>query len=233
MSSDKTDPTDAANPFAPPLQSTSARNLLTVALRILGFWLVCRSLIALPQIATFAWFTFQSPNNVGNEPALVLLMTVLQLGAPLVVGIALILLAPRISRRFHEPGDRTADPIAFGRVGAGDLYHLASFMMGVYALIQAAAPALRFVGKTMTGAPLAWEPWAQGGVQDMISAAIYSVGGLLLIFGGRGIAQAMAAISRDSENVPVPQFSIRMLLILAVALAVVLGVLKTVLVGVR
>ena len=61
----------------------------------------------------------------------------------------------------------------------------------------------------------------------------YSVSGLVLIFGGPGIGQAMAAVPRDSDNVPLPQFSIRMLLILAVAFAIVLGVLRAVVVGIR
>lgn len=233
MSSDETDPTEPANSFAPPGDSTSARNLLTVALQILGFWLVCRSIIALPQIAAYAMYAFPSPNPSGIDPVFVLLMMVLQLGAPLVVGIGVILLAGRISRRVYPASDRTADSIAFGRVGAGDLYHIASFVMGVYMLIQAVEPVVRFLGGTMGAGPFSMEPWARGGVHDMITAAIYGVSGLVLIFGGPGIAQAMAAVPRDSDKVPVPQFSIRMLLILGVVFAIVLGVLRAVIVGIR
>ena len=233
MSSDQTDPADPANPFATQGHSTSARNLLTVALRILGFWLVCRSIIALPQIATFAMYAFQSPSPLGTEPMFSLLMMVLHLVAPLAVGTGVILLAGRISRRFYPPSERSADSMAFGRVGAGDLYHIASFVMGVYMLIQAVGPAVSFLGRTMRGEPFAFEPWAQGGVNDMITASILSVSGLLLIFGGRGIAQVMAAVPRDSDKVPVPQFSILALLILSVVFAVVLGILRAVVVGIR
>ena len=234
MSSDQTDPAEPDNPFASQPHSTSARNLLTVALQILGCWLVCRSIIALPQIATFAMYAFRSQSPLGvTSPIFAILMMVLQLGGPLVVGVGVILLAGRISRRFYPAADHTADSITFGTVGAGDLYYIGSFMMGVYVLIQAVGPAVRFLGGTMGAGPFSMEPWDQGGVTDMITAAVYSVSGLILIFGGRGIAQALAAVPRDSDKVPVPQFSIRMLLIFGVAFAVVLGVLRAVVVGIR
>ena len=233
MASDQTDPADAANPFAPPGNSTSASNLLTVTLRILGFWLVFRSIIMLPSIVVYATQAFRPSNSFGMDPITIILMIVLQLVSPLVVGIGVILLAGRISRRFYPPSDRAAGSIAFGAVGAGDLYHIASFMMGVYVLIQAVGPAVRFLAGAMGAGPFAMEPWAQGGVSDMITAAVYSVSGLALVFGGPGIAQAMVAVPRDSDEVPVPQFSIRMLLILAVAFAIVLGVLRAVVVGIR
>ena len=233
MSSDQTDPADPANPFAPPGHSTSARNLLTVALQILGCWLVCRSIIALPQIATFAMYAFRSQSPLGITPIFAIVTMVFQLGTPLVVGVGVILLAGRISRRVYPAADHTADSITFGAVGAGDLYYIGSFMMGVYVLIQAVGPAVRFLGGTMGAGPFSMEPWDQGGVTDMITAAVYSVSGLILIFGGRGIAQALAAVPRDSDKVPVPQFSIRMLLIFGVAFAVVLGVLRAVVVGIR
>lgn len=233
MSSVQTDQADPTNPFAPPGHSTSARNLLTVALQILGLGLVCMSITALPSIGHYAVYAFQSSNTLGIDPVFAVLMMVMQLGAPLVVGIGTILLAGRIARRFYPPCDSTSDSIAFGTVGAGDLYHIASFVMGVYMLIQAVERGVRFLEGTMRGIPFAMEPWAEGGVNDMITAAVYSVAGLVLIFGGRGIAQAMAAVPRDSDEVPVPQFSIRMLLILGVAFAVVLGVLRAVVVGIR
>ena len=85
----------------------------------------------------------------------------------------------------------------------------------------------------MGAGPFSMEPWDQGGVHDMITAAIYSVSGLVLIFGGRGIAQAMVSVPRDSDKVPVPQFSILALLILSVVFAVVLGILRAVVVGIR
>jgi hypothetical protein len=233
MSTDQTDQTDPANPFAPPGHSTSARNLLTVALQVFGFWLVCRAIIALPQVAAYAMYAFQSPSPSGTGPMLGISMMAVQLGAPLVVGIGVILLAGRISGRFYPASDRTADSITFGRVGAGDLYRIASFLLGVYMLIQAVGPGVSFFGTTMRGEPLAFETWAQGGVNNLITAAVYSLSGLVLIFGSRGIAQAMAAVPRDSDQVPLPQFSIRMLLILGVVFAVVLGVLRTVVLSIR
>ena len=235
MSSNQTDQTDPANPFAPPDSSTSARNLLTVALRVFAFWLVCKSVIDLPQIGVYLLYVFQSPNplGTGTDPVFVVLMMILQLGAPLVVGIGVILLAGRISRRFYPPSAPAADPIVFGRVGAGDLYYVASFMMGIYILIQAVAPAVSVLAGSMGGEPLSIEPWSDSGVHGIITVAIYSVSGLFLIFGARGIAQAMTAVPRDSDEVPLPQFSIRILLILGVAFAIVLGVLRAVIVGIR
>jgi len=204
-----------------------------VALRVLGFWLVCRSVIALPQIAAYVMYAFQSPGSFGTDPVFAVLMMVLQLGAPLVVGMGMIVLAGRISRRLYPSSAPTADPIAFGRVGAGDLYYVASFMMGIYILIQAVAPAVSVLSEAMGGDPFSVEPWINDGVHGMITVAIYSVSGLFLIFGARGIAHAMAAVPRDSDEVPLPQFSIRMLLILGVAFAIVLGVLRAVTVGIR
>ena len=233
MSTDQTDQTDPANPFTPPEASTSARNLLTVALQVFGFWLVCTSVILLPKIAGYLMYAFQSAGRSGTDPVEVLVMMILQLGAPLVVGIGVIVLAGRISRRFYPASDRTTDPIAFGHVGAGDLYHIASFVMGVYMLIQAVAPGVRSLAGSMGGGPFSMEPWGQRGFHDMITAAIYGMSGLILIFGARGIAQAMVSVPRDSDELPLPQFSIRSLLILAAAFAVVLGVLRAVVVGIR
>jgi hypothetical protein len=232
MSSEQTDPSDLADPLPPPENSTSARNLMTVALRILGFWLICKSIIALSQISAYAMYAMQSSNNLGDS-IYMLLMTVVQVGGPAAVGISVILLAGRISRRIYPSSDPTADLIAFGRVGAGDLYHIASFMMGVYMLIQAVEPGVRFLAGTMKTGLTSMEPWAEDRVINMIPAAVYSLSGLVLIFGSRGIAQAMVAVPRNSDEVPVPQFGIRSLLILGVVFAVVLGVLRMVMDGIR
>ena len=225
MSSDQTDQTDPANPFAPPEHSTSARNLLTVALQVLGFWLVCRSLIELPHITVYAMY--------GSQRLPIALTMILRSGAPLVVGVAVILLAGRISRRFYPASDRTADPIAFGRVGAGDLYHVASYVLGIYFLVTAAGYAINILRLVMENQPAGINLWTGHEAVMLLTASIYSVTGLILIFGCRGIAQAMSAVPRDSDEVPVPQFSIRMLLILGVAFAIVLGVLRAVIVGIR
>jgi len=233
MSSEQTDPFAPTDTFAPPSHSTSARNLLTVAIRILGFWLVCKSVIALPQVAAYAMFAFQSSNPLRANPISMLLMMVVQVGGPAAVGIPVILLAERISRRLYPSSDHTADSIAFGRVGAGDLYHIASFMMGVYMLSQAAEPGLRFLTGTMGDTPFSMDPWGRGGVFGLILAAGYSVSGIVLIFGARGIAHAMAAVPRNSDEVPAPQFGIRALLLLGVLFAVVLGILRAVLVGIQ
>ncbi len=233
MSSDQTDPVETTNPFGPQEDSTSARNLFTVTLQILGLCLICRVVLRLPQVVTYVMYAFQPSTPLGSSPLLAGVMMVVQLGSPLVVGIGVILLARRISRWFYPVTEQTWEPIAFGHVSAGNLYQIASFMMGVYVSIQAVGPAVRFLQWTMGTDPLVMDPWAQGGLTDLITASVYSVLGLVLMFGSRGISQAMVPVPRDSDEVPAPQFSIRALLILGVAFAIVLGVMRLVVVGVQ
>jgi hypothetical protein len=67
---------------------------------------------------------------------------------------------------------------------------------------------------------------ADRAARAFVTFVIYVGGGLSLMFGGQKIGEWMAAIKYDPESVPKQQFSIRLLLVVTVMIALVLGIVR-------
>ncbi|MCI0333153.1 MAG: hypothetical protein L0228_08020 [Planctomycetes bacterium] len=193
----------------------SARLLLEVALRILGLWLLASTISTVTFMAS--WYVAD-----GGATGGVGLNYLVSTGAYAVVqsalGIALIRWAPNISARFYPSDVQESEPQI--HVGPGDIYHTACFVLGVYLLVLG----VDFSGK------LAIEGLSTGWGNQLASAAVsaivYTASSLLLIFGSRRIGQLVSNLQYDPDSIPQQQFSLRLLLIITVLVAVILGVIR-------
>ncbi len=207
----------------------SARLLLEVALRVLGLWFALRSIITLAATAPYylsSVWNSSIPNVAGYLVAS---------GGTFVVqfalGAALIRWAPGISARFYPPDAENEEPrIGFG---PGDLYRIACFVLGVYLIAQAVQPASRL---TVAGFQRAFGSWNPTQVAiDTMATIIYSVLGMLLIFGSQRIGEWFSNLRYDSNRndpntIPKPQFTIAAILILIVIFAVCFAVIRGIMV---
>jgi hypothetical protein len=141
----------------------------------------------------------------------------------LALSIALIRWAPIIAGRFY-PSDAQA-PEASTRFSAGDIYHTVCFVLGAYLLVQG----------SVSWGNLTVAAFSAGSGHQLASAAltaiVYTASGLLLVLGARRIGQLVSSLKHDPESIPQQQFSLKLLLTIAVLVAVVLGVLRMLAVG--
>jgi len=187
----------------------------------MGLWFVFDGICHIPVSA--AQLLWELPISIPTWQGVVLTLSdTLTVAARLVVGVLVVVFSGRMASKFYPQTPENAGEIRFGRVGAGDLFRIASFVLGIYALFQAASPAIRLVERLMVGSPYT------GGsvIHDAVQAGVFFVSGLLLVFGARPIAQLMANLSYDPDTLPSQQISLWLLLALIAVVAIVLGLMR-------
>jgi hypothetical protein len=191
-----------------------ARLLLEVALRLLGLWLVFQSIVGLVTFLTIL------PSLLGNSPAAAnyAASAGISIFANAVIGVFVIWMAPRIAAFFY-PLQAGEPEVSLG-IGPGDLYHIACFILGIYFVVHG----LLMTAQTMLGMSTGMA--ADRLLRTFLTFSIYVGSGLFLVFGGRRIAEWMAAIKYDPDSVPKQQFSIRLLLIVTLVVALILGIVR-------
>jgi hypothetical protein len=213
---------------------------MEIAMRVLGLWCVFTAVSSLIR-SVHIYATFISGGQVTGFSFLSYLPLVTEAVVLLLLGASLIWWAPWIAARFYparpsgsEVGgilDQDGRPLAENpassetrvQVGPGDLYRIACFVLGVYLLVQTAAPAGRLVVAGMGG----MIGWSRGqSIVDGVVVMVYVVVGLVLVFGSQGIGRFLSSLRHDPDSIPKPQFSLMMLLLFIVAVAVVLGVIR-------
>lgn len=203
-----------------------ARNLMIVALQVLGVAFVVAILhelvLVIPWIVQ-GWLSgLPAATNWWSAIDVVLVLLV-RVGFCM----AMIVLARPIAYWFYPANPQgeadQSGELTFGNVGAGDLYRIACFAMGIYVLVAAVSAAAGVLVQTMRGSPF-WDTIAiQSGI---VQLAVLIPLSACLIFGSRGVAQALSRLSYDPDAVPNPQFALRTILILTAAVAVLLAVLR-------
>lgn len=199
----------------------SARLLFEVALRVLGIWLLVNSVNTLILTAS-SHLASQSNSMVpGWENYLVAYAMTFVVQS--VLGVVLLYFAPNIAALFYQAvieNDATNDPSI--RIGPGDVYHIACFVLGAYLLVQTAEPASQLVI-----AAIRETPWMRGQLASTsVRLVAYAVSGIFLVFGSRSISRLLSNLRYDPETIFNQQVSIAMLLILLVVIAVVLAILR-------
>jgi hypothetical protein len=191
----------------------SARLLLEVALRLLGFWFLFDSIVN--TVTSAAWY-MAAAGAVGGFEAYYLSRLGAYLAVTLPLSLVLIRWAPNIAIRFYPVDLQISEPQA--RIGPGDLYHTACFALGAYLLVRG----IEFTGQLAIAAVT-----SRGELSNMaVGAMIYTLSGLLLIFGAREIGQFFTNLRYDPDSIPQQQFSLKLLLIITVAVAVILVVIR-------
>ena len=195
----------------------SARLLLEIGLRVLGFWFFFTAFNGLIEMAAVLL-------RVGNLPGQT--DYILVSGAPTVVqvflGAAFVVWAPVIAGWFYpQQGEQREHSEPQRAVGAGDIYRTACFVLGAYLLVAASDPA----GKLLSAA-FARNWRSQELIANTVPLIIYACGGLLLLFGSRPIADLFSNLQYDPDTIPQQRMSIAMLLVVMVVIAAVLGVVR-------
>lgn len=193
----------------------SARLLLEVTLRVLGLWSLYT---AIGNVATYVSFLWDS-----TTPGLSQWLAPIVVGfvVQCILGITLIWWAPWIAARFYPAAANEA--VVHLNVGAGDVYRVACFVLGVYLLVGTAQPASRFVAAAMAG-PSSWSrPQI---ISDAVATLVYAAAGIVLVFRSEGIGRFLSSLRYDPDRIPKPQFTLLMLLLLMLFVGVVLAVIR-------
>jgi len=198
-----------------------ARTLFEVLLRVLGMFLLAWSLEKLLESGFLAyyWWTTFAPTSIEIGTAYVLVTAL----ALLSVGFFLFRRAPRIAAKMYPEALAESEPLRFGAIGAGDLYRITSFGIGIVFVVFALAAA----GRAAVGLALdSSASWSNRDITDLATFAVYGLSGLVLVFGSRQIGTWMATLRYDPDTIPAQQFSLRMLLIVITLVGVAFAALR-------
>jgi hypothetical protein len=157
------------------------------------------------------------PPGVSLPVSAHLLMLAIHVG----VGPLLICFAPRISAWFYTPrSDIDSNAI---RVGPRDVYRIACFVLGVYLLVQTAAPVSRIALAAIQDPR---SVWMQGQlVNDALVVAVNTSAGLFLIFGSMPISKFLSNTT-DAVGVPPHRLTIIMMITMLGVFAGILALLR-------
>jgi hypothetical protein len=194
----------------------TARQLMEVALRVLGVWFVVHAVISGAQaIASMNLILPATGFSLSAYLIAVEAVAAVQLG----LGLVLVFGGPRIASHFYRD-----EPVANhvpSRIGPGDLYHVASYLLGVYFLVQGLEACAAIAFRLLSGkVPSNLRAYPE------MAAIISTVSGLLLIFGARRIAEMLSLLRHDPDSLPRQQFSLKLLLGITFAIAMVLGLYR-------
>ncbi len=194
----------------------SARILLEVTLRILGLWYIFTSLNTLTTTVSFYMSGGWAPASA--EMTSFAIAHGVSIAVQVAIGLGLIVCAPSVAARFYrEEADAGESP---GRVGPGDLYHTACFVLGAYVLINTAAPLGRLVIARFRGIEQGWL------ASDLFTIIVHTAAGILLIFGSRRISELMSSLRHDPESIPKQRLGVSILLTLIVFFGLLIGVIR-------
>jgi len=200
----------------------AARDVLVVALRVLGLWFLVLAIDALPALVAEVW-TLCRPIGIPGAVVNPTPWTLAGMCVPFLrggLGIVLLVCASRIALRFYPKTQDEAGQETPGRVGPGDLYRIASYVLGVCVLLQAVEPATRTlvlvihrdVGSTLH--------------VELAEACVMLVLGIGLIFGAGGIATFFERLRYDPNRVPTQQLSIPLMLLIILICALLVGIVR-------
>ena len=210
----------------------NARELFVVLLRVVGLFFLLWAIEGLPvavgqAVVFLQQRAFLQQSAGGPQAAWYMVWMVSYATTPIVraiVGFVLLVSAPRIGSWFYPHRSEETEPPNAASVGAGDVYRVASFLLGAYMLVLAVPPAARvatvLMGDSRTG------PGGYGFLPDLVQACVFSVCAVGFMFGASGIAQLLERLRYDPEKVPPRQFSLRLLLLILVGVALILGLIR-------
>ena len=199
------------------------RELTLVGLRIVAVWLVVSALGFLPnlaygigEIATGGTSRFRSVGGSWIIVGVPLLIAVTHAG----IGVLLFAMAPRLTRLVCGNSNPDCEPARVNSIRAGDLYHVAAFLMGIYVVVRAIRPGVQAVVVMVEQA----DPTTY--VASLVESVVLLVFGGALILGARGLAAFFGSLGHDPDNVPAQQFSVGVILLVVGSIAVLIVVIR-------
>ena len=182
----------------------NAKAIMTLALRLMGFWVLFSAVAAMINFAAF--LTSSIPGVAGPQGELGF---VISSGFGLVVyasfAAGLLLFAPAIASWFSTESAPSI-PVATDRpVAVRDVYIIAARLLGLYSLLSA-VPAAQRLSRSLLDYRFHWGRAAEFIWAEFVEASIYLVCAALLIYCAAGIADVFSRAHGMSERpTAVPQ----------------------------
>jgi hypothetical protein len=204
------------------------RDVTLVGIRLMAVWFAGSAVVTLSTVVQSTGVLLANPGSPSQISSM-LFSTALGLFVAIAFQVGLCCglfyfarpLASLICRDIPAEEDSSQDR----GVTPHDVYRIACLLLGVYLVATAISPMMRSLAQMMSqgsmGGRTHWN--VAGFVAGLIQAGL----GLWVVFGSRGIARLLSSLGRDSDDVPAQQFSLRLLLILVVACAVILLILRS------
>ncbi len=202
----------------------NARELFVVLLRILGLFFLVWAIEAMPLVVGTA-VQYQRVFSIAGQTVGFRFWAIATALVPLlrgVLGILLLVFASRIGFWFYPQTGTETESVKGWSVGAGDVYRIGSFLLGACVLILSVPAAVRTVVMLMGGVHFNQSQF----LPDLVSACVFFLFGTAFMFGASGIAQLLERLRYDPENVPPRQFSLRLLFLILVGVALTLGLIR-------
>jgi hypothetical protein len=138
-------------------------------------------------------------------------------------GIAIVLFAaaPSLTRHICGKLGHDGEPARIESIQAGDLYQVATFLMGIYVLVLAVGPTARAVVAMVELSRY------QDYASELVEAVVYFVVGCVLLFGAKGFATFLGSLGHDPDKVPAPQFSVRVVMMVMMGVALLLVLIRS------
>jgi hypothetical protein len=193
----------------------SLRELATVALRLAALWLIISTIAFLPAVA-YSVVRYSQMGATSSSAMAAVLTSLCAAGGRFVLGVILFALSSRIAdfvcRGIGEESGRIEV------IRPGHLYHIATFLMGVFVVTQSLGPAARSL--------VAYASQTAGiqNAAELVQFLLALGFGAGLMLGSRGLARFFANLGYDPDNVPAQQFSVRTILLIVIAIAILLGI---------
>jgi hypothetical protein len=175
----------------------NARTIMTLALRLMGFWVLLQAVAAAVNLV--AILSESSAAGAGPGGSIFLAESGFALLAYASLAAAFLLFAPAIASWFPAES-ATSAPGATDRPGTvRDVYIIAARLLGLYSLVSA-VPAAQRLARSLLAERFHSGPAWQFSWASLDEASIYLVGGVLLIVFAAGIADVFARAHGMSER---------------------------------
>ena len=176
----------------------NAKAIMTLALRLMGFWVLFSAVAAMVNLVAFLSESIASGAGQQRDSGVLISSGFALLAfAPFAAG--LLLFAPAIASRFST---ESAPPVAVATdrpVTVRDVYIIAARLLGLYSVLSAVPAAQRLARSILDSrfhSGPAWEfTWA-----SLVEVSIYLVGGALLVFFAAGISDVFSKAHGMSER---------------------------------
>ena len=182
----------------------TARDLLTLALRVMGFWVIIRALGLLDYACLVVFSVFDTPEvpaGVSYATDAPLYMIVTALADPVItgcLGILLLLFAPRMSARFYPTTAASSSDTNVVAWKVADVYRVGVQLMGIYALLLAIPLLVRDTSWLFSRDRL--EPVTAHGISGMITGGLYLACSVVLVYGSRNVAEWLSSVRHVPET---------------------------------
>ena len=178
----------------------TARELCTVALRVLGVYFIVRGAVSVNNAIAFLFAVivalFESTPDI-DRSASVSMMILISSAFPFVVlvaaGLLLLFRAHRITSAWPEGRDGTSSPVA--GVTSREAQSIAFAVVGVFAIVTAVPGLCSAVGQVWywthsdSGFPEHRASWARSSLLTLIGHSAQLLVGVVLFFGARQLAR--------------------------------------------